>query len=155
MCGQPIVYKLLVSPDDLPALGLDTAAEWSCQITYDLPIVGRAYQASLSVVPFRATDDPRRAIATRVQLSAAAVRAMAAEAPKQIPTPRAQKVLRRFFPTNVFMWSSAPAELATCAQVKVALCQLAVSPDKDMNIQKAQKAIKVRMQPTSLELFYT
>ena len=52
-------------------------------------------------------------------------------------------------------WSSAPAELATCAQVKVALCQLAVSPDKDMNIQKAQKAIKVCMQTTRIALLCT
>ncbi len=79
---------------------------------------------------------------------------MTAEAPKQISTPKAQKVLRLLFTTKAFTWSSASAKLATCAQVKVALCQLAVSPDKDVNIQKAQKAIKVCTQPTSLAVFY-
>ncbi len=80
---------------------------------------------------------------------------MTAEAPKQIPTPKAQKVLRLLLTQQVFTWSGAPAELATCVQVKVALCQLAVSPDKDVNIHKAQKAIKVCMQPTSLAAVYT
>ena len=80
---------------------------------------------------------------------------MTTEAPKQIPTPKAQKVLRLLLTQKVFTWSSAPAEVATCVQVKVALCQLAVSPDKDVNIHKAQKAIKVFMQPTSLVVFCT
>jgi len=45
------------------------------------------------LVPSRVFDVSRQGITTRVQLSAAAVRAMSAEAPKQIPTPKAQKVL--------------------------------------------------------------
>ena len=75
----------------------------SCQLTANLSIVGRAYQANRSLVPFRAFDVPRREIATRVQLSAAAVRAMSAEAPKQVATPKAQKVLQEMplITTNV------------------------------------------------------